>query len=193
MTAVRIVIVDDQHLVRAGLRALLERDPDIRIVGEAADGRSGVEATRTHRPDIVLMDVRMPGTDGLEATRRILTDPHLANVHVVMLTTFDDDEYLFEAIRVGAVGFLLKDTPPAALRDAVRTVAGGDALISPTVTRRVLAAVARSRPADTRRLTGLTDRERDVLSQVGTGRSNAEIGAALHLSPRPLGRTSAVC
>ncbi|MEE6261549.1 response regulator transcription factor [Plantactinospora sonchi] len=183
MTPIRVVLVDDQHLVRTGLRALLERTPEITVVGEAGDGATGLAVVREQRPDIVLMDVRMPGTDGLTATRRILTDPGLADVRVVMLTTFDDDEYLFEAIRAGAAGFLLKDTPPDALREAVRVVADGNALLSPAVTRRVLAAVARTPLADPGRLAGLTERERDVLAQVGAGRSNAEIGAALFLSP----------
>jgi DNA-binding NarL/FixJ family response regulator len=183
VSTLRVVVVDDQHLVRAGLRALLERAPDITVVGEAGDGATGLAVVRTERPDVVLMDVRMPGTDGLQATRLILADPALAGVQVVVLTTFDDDEYLFEAIRAGAAGFLLKDTGPDALRDAVRTVAGGDALLSPAVTRRVLAAAVRTLAADPARLAGLTERERDVLAQVGAGRSNAEIGAVLHLSP----------
>jgi DNA-binding NarL/FixJ family response regulator len=184
VSRLRVVLVDDQQLVRAGLRALLERAPDITVVGEAAEGAGGLAVVRTERPDVVLMDVRMPGTDGLTATRSILADPALADVRVVMLTTFDDDEYLFEAIRAGAAGFLLKDTGPDDLRDAVRIVAGGDALLSPAVTRRVLAAAARSSTfEDPGRLAALTPRERDVLAQVGTGRSNAEIGAALHLSP----------
>jgi DNA-binding NarL/FixJ family response regulator len=183
VNALRVVLVDDQHLVRAGLRALLERAPDITVVGEAGDGAVGLAVVRTERPDVVLMDVRMPGTDGLEAARRVLADPALAGVRVVMLTTFDDDEYLFEAIRAGAAGFLLKDIAPDALREAVRTVARGDALLAPAVTRRVLAAVAQAPAADPGRLDGLTGREREVLAQVGAGRSNAEVGAALHISP----------
>lgn len=183
MGSVRVVLVDDQHLVREGLRALLERAPDITVVGEAGDGAMGLAVVRTERPDVVLMDVRMPGTDGLTAARRILTDPAPAGVRVVMLTTFDDDEYLFAAIRAGAAGFLLKDTAPDDLRAAVRVVAGGDALLSPAVTGRVLAAAARSAVADPGRLAGLTGREREVLALVGAGLSNAEVGAALRLSP----------
>lgn len=183
MSAVRVVLVDDQHLVRAGLRGLLERDPGIAVVGEAGDGATGLAVVRTERPDVVLMDVRMPGVDGLRATRSILADPALDRVRVVMLTTFDDDEYLFEAIRAGAAGFLLKDTRPDALRDAVHTVAGGDALLSPAVTHRVLAAAARATRPTPDRIACLTARERDVLEQVGRGRSNAEVGAALFLSP----------
>jgi DNA-binding NarL/FixJ family response regulator len=181
---IRVVLVDDQHLVRAGLRALLDRAEDITVVGEAADGATGLAVIRTERPDVVLMDIRMPGMDGLEATRRIVGDERLRMVKVVVLTTFDNDENLFEAIRIGAGGFLLKDTEPDDLRDAVRTVAAGDALLSPAVTRRVLNAVAASSPRlSPERIAGLTERERQVLAEVATGRSNAEIGAALHLSP----------
>ncbi|GII78029.1 DNA-binding response regulator [Sphaerisporangium rufum] len=182
--AIRVVIVDDQHLVRAGLRALLDRAPDITVAGDAADGEGGLAMVRAERPDVVLMDVRMPGMDGIEATRRIVADPHLHQVQVVMLTTFDTDEHLFAAIRAGAAGFLLKDTRPDELREAVRTVASGEALLSPAVTRRVMDAVA-AVPGrlDPGRVAALTDREREVLAQIATGRSNAEIGAALYISP----------
>ncbi|MDD7937374.1 response regulator transcription factor [Actinomycetospora lutea] len=183
MSPVRVVLVDDQHLVRAGLRGLLGRGEDIMVVGEAGDGAAGVALVRAERPDVVLMDVHMPGTDGLVATRRIVGDPALRRVRVVVLTTFDDDEYLFAAIRAGASGFLLKDTGPEALREAVRTVARGDALLSPAVTGRVLAAAAAAAAPAPERLAGLSPRERDVLAEVGKGRSNAEAGAALHLSP----------
>ncbi|MEV0201051.1 response regulator transcription factor [Nonomuraea sp. NPDC050691] len=181
---IRVALVDDQELMRAGLRALLERADDITVAGEAPDGAAGYALAVAERPDVVLMDIRMPGLDGIEATRRIVADARLRDVRVVVLTTFDTDEHLFDAIRAGASGFLLKNTAPDELRAAVRTVAAGDALLSPAVTRRVLAAVAvRHRPAGERLLAGLTGRERELLAEIAAGRSNAEISARLFLSP----------
>jgi DNA-binding NarL/FixJ family response regulator len=182
---IRLVLVDDQELVRTGLRALAERDGDIEVVGEGVDGRSGLGVVRQHRPDVVLMDIRMPAMDGIAATEAIVGDPALADVRVVVLTTFDEDENVMNAIRAGAAGYLLKDVSPTDLREGIRRVAAGDALLSPAITGTVMRALAgqlrRSiRPA---LVEGLTEREREVLQRVALGESNAEIGVALHISP----------
>ena len=171
---IRVLLADDQSLVRAGFRALLDAQPDIEVAGEAADGEEAVRAVRELRPDVVLMDIRMPGLDGLAATRRITGEEGLEDVKVVMLTTFELDEYVFEAIRSGASGFLVKDTEPEELVRAVRAVVGGDALLSPGVTRRLIAEfAARSKePAAADALGRLTEREREVMALVGIGLSN---------------------
>lgn len=177
---VSVVLADDQQLVRVGFRVLLDAEPEITVVGEAADGAEAVAQVRRHRPDVALMDIQMPGLDGLEATRRILDDP--ANVtRVLMLTTFERDDYVFNALRLGASGFLLKTSPPEELINAVTVVAAGDALLSPSVTRRVIGAFARHQPAvqSPDSLRRLTERETEVLRLLAEGRSNAEIGAAL--------------
>lgn len=181
----RIVLVDDQELVRAGLRPLAERDGDIAVVGEAADGRRGLALVRELRPDLVLMDLRMPVVDGLEATRAIVADPLLDGVRVLVLTTFDEDEHVYEAIRAGAAGHLLKEIAPDALRQVIRTVAAGDALLSPAITATVMRAVAQgtAAPADRRVLEGLAARELEVLTLVGRGLTSEEIAAELFLSP----------
>ena len=179
-----VVLADDQSLVRAGFRALLDAQPDIRVVAEAADGDEVVRLALEHRPDVVLMDIRMPGVDGLTATRRIADDERLADVRVIVLTTFDLDEYVFEAIRVGASGFLVKDTEPVELLHAVRSVVAGEALLSPRITRRLMDEfAARSKdPGSVPQLDVLTDREREVMTLVGEGLTNDEIAERLIVS-----------
>jgi DNA-binding NarL/FixJ family response regulator len=183
-TKIRVVLIDDQELVRAGLRTLLARDPEIQVVGEAADGRTGVHVVRQTRPDVVLMDLRMPGLDGLAATRQIVGDPSLSSTQVVVLTTFDEDEDIQAAMRVGAAGYLLKDLSPDELRRAVHVVAGGAALLAPAITRRVMQQLAvRAGAPNPELLADLTEREQEVLRHVGLGESNDEIAESLVISP----------
>jgi DNA-binding NarL/FixJ family response regulator len=182
---IRVVLVDDQALIRSGIRALLDAEDDIEVVAEAADGLQGVALTREHRPDIALIDIQMPLMDGIEATRQIVADARLANVRVVILTNYGNDEYVFRALRAGASGFLLKDTEPAELLHALRVVMRGDALLSPAVTRRLISEFV-SRPPDRLTPVGmevLTKREREVVALVAHGISNDEIAATMVLSP----------
>ncbi|WP_049559980.1 response regulator transcription factor [Nonomuraea sp. SBT364] len=182
---IRTLLADDQTLVRAGFRSILSDEDDIEVVAEAANGAQAVARTRETRPDVVLMDIRMPELDGLEATRQIVTDPRLDEVKVIILTTFDLDDYVYGALRSGASGFLVKDTEPAELIHAVRVVARGDALIAPSVTRRLIAEFAGrvKRPEPGPELNSLTEREREVMGLVAGGLSNDEIAARLVLSP----------
>ena len=182
---IRVALADDQELVRAGFAALLDAEDDIEVVAEAADGQQAIRVAEQHKPDVMLMDIRMPALDGIQAIQRIAARPDLACVHIVILTTFDLDEYIFEGLRAGAAGFLVKDTPAAELIRAIRVVADGAALLSPTVTRRLIAEFA-SRTREARSLPGLdelTPREREVVSLIAVGLSNEEISRQIYVSP----------
>jgi DNA-binding NarL/FixJ family response regulator len=178
----RVVIADDQHLVRAGFRMILATQPDIEVVGEATTGEEAVEVTITTKPDLVLMDIRMPGLDGIEATRRIHADPRASQARVLILTTFDLDEYVYDALRAGASGFLLKDVPPEQLATAVRMVSHGDALLAPSITRRLIEEFAAPRTTTLPRLDQLSAREAEVFGQIARGLSNREIAEQLFVA-----------
>jgi DNA-binding NarL/FixJ family response regulator len=182
---IRVLLVDDHQLVRMGLRVLIDRETDMRVVGEAGNGRQALTQLRQSRPDVLLLDIRMPGMDGLQLLRHLAADPALRDVRVIVVTTFEIDRYVFEALRTGASGFVLKDTAPTELAHAIRVVAAGEALLSPSVTRLLVTTFAErwNAPATVDGLDTLTDREREIAAWVATGSSNAEIADALFLSP----------
>lgn len=183
---IRVLIADDETLVRAGFRVLVDAEPGMIVVGEAADGAAAVDLTRQTHPDVILMDIRMPGVDGLDATRQIAEAPDLAHVHVLILTTFDHDEYVIEALGAGASGFVIKNTDPGQLLHGIRVVAGGEALLSPGLTRRLIARLVDRGPnhqINAQALAQLTEREREIAGLAAHGMSNDEIAVALYISP----------